>query len=582
MTLTYAANASGVATLTLRATDTAGDFVETTLDVTVAAVNDVPTTTGLGDLHVDEDSAPVTIDLYDLFDDIEDTDSQLTYDIAANSDPTLATGTVDASTGTATLTLAPDAYGLTSLTFRATDTDGATVEFTVDLVVAAVNDAPMTTGPATVTVPEDSSPGLIDLAGLFGDVDDAIDTLTYTIVTRAGDAVVIPVIDEAVAAMNLYYIPDASGDLTLTVRATDPSGAYAETDLTVTVTPVDDDPALSVPGTQTVNQDAEVVFGSGLGTAISIVDADGGDVVVTLSVLGGTLSLSGTDGLTFLDGDGSSDTSVSFVGSVASVNAALDGLRFAPAAGFEGFASLEIRSQAAGSVSGDEAVARLGVLVLEAVPTALPTTAEGPGGPLETPQESSSVKQASSSARTAGPADATAVFVPTDVQLRQIGLEPSADNDRLPEQQPADAVEPPDVVRSASSPYLSSITERLLALRAAGQPGVLVLNDLVFDALDILKKRIDASGSEELAEAELYVTVASGVTLTLSAGFVTWMMRAGSLLTSLLSTSPVWRGFDPLPVLGTGRDDDDELFLDQPPPDDRAETLFSSGPEGTR
>ena len=46
LTLTYAANAYGSSDLTIRATDTGGQFVETGLSVQVASVNDIPTTTG--------------------------------------------------------------------------------------------------------------------------------------------------------------------------------------------------------------------------------------------------------------------------------------------------------------------------------------------------------------------------------------------------------------------------------------------------------------------------------------------------------------------------------------------------------
>jgi len=47
----------------------------------------------------------------------------------------------------------------------------------------------------------------------------------------------------------------------------------------------------------------------------------------------------------------------------------------------------------------------------------------------------------------------------------------------------------------------------------------------------------------------------SGVVL--SAGVVAWLMRSGALLSSLLSNIPVWRGYDPLPVL-TYKDDEEE------------------------
>ena len=40
-------------------------------------------------------------------------------------------------------------------------------------------------------------------------------------------------------------------------------------------------------------------------------------------------------------------------------------------------------------------------------------------------------------------------------------------------------------------------------------------------------------------------------TVTMSAGFLVWLTRGGSLLMSFLSTLPMWRLLDPLPVLET-------------------------------
>jgi hypothetical protein len=38
--------------------------------------------------------------------------------------------------------------------------------------------------------------------------------------------------------------------------------------------------------------------------------------------------------------------------------------------------------------------------------------------------------------------------------------------------------------------------------------------------------------------------------MALSAGFVAWLLRGGSLVASFLVSMPAWRHFDPLPVLG--------------------------------
>ena len=72
-----------------------------------------------------------------------------------------------------------------------------------------------------------------------------------------------------------------------------------------------------------------VVFSTANGNLISVADTDDTDVEVTLTATDGTLTLNGTTGLAFSNGDGSADTSMTFSGTLADVNAALDGLQVA-------------------------------------------------------------------------------------------------------------------------------------------------------------------------------------------------------------------------------------------------------------
>jgi len=48
----------------------------------------------------------------------------------------------------------------------------------------------------------------------------------------------------------------------------------------------------------------------------------------------------------------------------------------------------------------------------------------------------------------------------------------------------------------------------------------------------------------------------SGVALT--AGVVAWVLRSGALMASLISTIPLWKGYDPLPLVAYKDDDDEE------------------------
>jgi CSLREA domain-containing protein len=99
-------------------------------------------------------------------------------------------------------------------------------------------------------------------------------------------------------------------------------------------------PVNSVPGAQNVNEDFTLTFNAGNANLISISDPDAGtaDVKVTLTAVNGTMSLSGTAGLTFTppsgSNDGSNDTQIVFTGTIANINAALNGMTFASPSNF--------------------------------------------------------------------------------------------------------------------------------------------------------------------------------------------------------------------------------------------------------
>ncbi|MEZ6130797.1 MAG: DVUA0089 family protein [Planctomycetaceae bacterium] len=105
---------------------------------------------------------------------------------------------------------------------------------------------------------------------------------------------------------------------------------------------VNDAPINSVPvARQRINEDTVLTFSAANGNAISVSDADvhlalvpALNVTLTSTVGGnpsGTMSLSRTTGLTFFNGTtGTNESTISFRGSVADINAALAGLTFTP------------------------------------------------------------------------------------------------------------------------------------------------------------------------------------------------------------------------------------------------------------
>ena len=123
---------------------------------------------------------------------------------------------------------------------------------------------------------------------------------------------------------------DADGNNVYVVQVTANDGAGNTTSQTIsaTVTPVNEGPVNHFPVAQSVILNTTLVFGSDHGNALSVTDVDdGGNTArVTLSVSHGTLTLSGTTGLVFTDGNGTGDTGMTFEGTLSEINAALAGL----------------------------------------------------------------------------------------------------------------------------------------------------------------------------------------------------------------------------------------------------------------
>ena len=121
--------------------------------------------------------------------------------------------------------------------------------------------------------------------------------------------------------------------------------------MAITVSEVNQPPVNTVPGPQSVNEESSLVFSTATSNAISVndVDSNGNPEQVSLSVSNGSLTLSGTTGLTFSTGTGVGNSSMTFTGTLANINAALDGLVYSPANGFYGNDSLHITTNDLGN-----------------------------------------------------------------------------------------------------------------------------------------------------------------------------------------------------------------------------------------
>ncbi|MCO4891443.1 VCBS domain-containing protein [Cupriavidus sp. WGtm5] len=140
---------------------------------------------------------------------------------------------------------------------------------------------------------------------------------------------------------------------TLLVHSADLS---ASQEIKVNITGTNDAVVNSVPAAQSVNEDTPLVFSTANGNALGFFDVDGGSHTVTLTASGGTITLNGTAGLQFLAGDGSADGTMTFTGTDAAIQAALDGLQFAGNKDYAGTALLQMQTSD-GAATDTDAVA---------------------------------------------------------------------------------------------------------------------------------------------------------------------------------------------------------------------------------
>ncbi|MDD1012709.1 DUF4347 domain-containing protein [Pseudomonas rubra] len=305
-----------------------------------------------------------------------------------------ATGELTLTSAGAIATLAQWQAALRSVEYSNSssnpDTGARTLSFTVNdghdvsniatkvVNVVAVNDAPVILAPGSITVIEDTTTALTGI--VFSDADAGSSPVTVTLsvpagllhgtsgagvlVSGSGTGTLVLVgslsdINTLIGTGSLTYTPAANATANVTLSMNIDDGGHSGTGgaqsgnstLTLMVTAVNDAPVNQLPTGQIVNQDGTLTFNSSNGNLISISDVDAGSnsLQVTLLVTHGTLTLSAVSGLSFIVGSGSGDTTMTFVGSLGSINAALNGMSFTPIAGYNGAASLQVISNDQGS-----------------------------------------------------------------------------------------------------------------------------------------------------------------------------------------------------------------------------------------
>ncbi len=296
-TLTYtpAANANGVATVTVLIKDNGGtanggqDTGEAqTFTITILPINDAPTFTAGANQTVLEDAGEVIVTGWATgisAGSANENGQELTLTVSTDNDALFAVQpSIDLESGDLKFTTAADANGTATVIVKLKDNGGTanggqdTTIKTFTITVTGVNDAPTFTKGADQMVNEDAGAQTVVgwATGMSaGPVNESSQTLSVFITNNNNDLFSAqPAID---LAGTLTYTPaaNAHGTATVTVKLQDNGGTAnggqdtTTKTFTITMTAINDAPSFTKGANQTVNEDAGSQTVVGWASAIS-------------------------------------------------------------------------------------------------------------------------------------------------------------------------------------------------------------------------------------------------------------------------------------------------------------------------
>jgi hypothetical protein len=220
-----ATNQTGTATITVTVTDGDGSSTNTSFVLTVNAVNDLPTISGIADQSILEDttSAPVSF----IIGDLETAASGLTVSgTSSNTGLLLNSGiTFGGANSNRTVTLTPltNQFGTSTVTVTVTDSNGGTASTSFLLKVLAVNDPPTLDPITNMVVNQNSASHNVNLTGITSGASNETDTLAIAATSSNPALIPNPTIT--------YTSPNTTGVLTFTAS----SNSLGSATITVTV-----------------------------------------------------------------------------------------------------------------------------------------------------------------------------------------------------------------------------------------------------------------------------------------------------------------------------------------------------------
>jgi hypothetical protein len=416
-------------------------------------------------------------------------------------------------------------------------------------VALAVNSGTLTLGGTaglTFTAGSSGSASLT-IQGTLANLNAALNGLTYTPATN--------------------YVGTASLQIVANDLGNSGVGGSQTATTQVNITVNDGAPTLVVPASQ-ISKNVGLVFSSATGNPI-VVGTSGSpsDVLgVMLTATNGTVTLASTSGLTFTNGNGQNNATMSFSGTVSAINAALNGMTFQTAAYSD---SLQIAATNLAGPGGTPITVTANVAIAQTPLIAPPVSTSIA---LSQPSPLHSVATISTVVQPAAPSivlpAALQSVAPPSAQspaARFAAPPPMAMPSQAETRLPAAslAVGDPssfDPLTAQAQPHSIGGSRARVVREFAGLYAA--THQVLTDDLDNVRRQFQAT----LHSQVFVIGSALTVSTSLSVGYVMWMLRSGMLISSIIAQLPAWQLMDPLVILsrmdgsdgGKSSDDDDE------------------------
>jgi hypothetical protein len=421
-----------------------------------------------------------------------------------------------------TFTYVPNANfnGADAFTYRIMDGNGGVAQATVLITVDPVDDAPVVAADS-YNLTEDSvlvsSPANAVLVNDV-EVDGEAMIVNTAPVTNPSNGVLILNPDGTFS-----YTPDANfnGVDGFTYQVADSTGTVSQGNVTITVGAVDDPPVGVADNITADGGIASVLAHSALTVNDANVDGDG------LTITNFTQPSNGT---VFDNGDGT--------------------FTYTPAQGFSGVDSFVYTLA---DPDGNTSTASVVVTVTpEPDPSVPPPDIDPIPGTSPPPDPGTDPTDPEPGSDEPPPVVVEEVLVsggsPGSQGLNEIAAElalsgPSGGTDLDPDTRR---------VSSATAKYFYDTLSNLEAVfefEGFDFQNVDLDHELLWQALDTMKRELSGLGNSTGSDSAFAVQIGSASGIVLTVGYISWILRGGALAATLLSTMPLWRQFDPLPLL---------------------------------